>query len=67
VSNEESYLLLVVAVHFVVYRSGTFVASELFLVGCSNVVHEGYCRAPLEYGMTLVVRTSHRSVEVSLR
>jgi hypothetical protein len=68
VSNGESYLLSVVAVHFVVYHGSTFVASELFLVGyCSNVIHEGYCSAPLECGMTLVVRTSHPSVEVPLR
>jgi hypothetical protein len=61
-------LLLVVAVHVVVYHGSTFVASELFLVAdCSNVVHECYCSAPLECGMTLVVRTSHRSVEVPLR
>jgi hypothetical protein len=68
VSKGESYLLFVVVVHVVVYHGSTFVASELFLVGdCSNVVHEGYCSAPLECGMTLVVRTSRRSVEVPLR
>jgi hypothetical protein len=68
VSNGESYLLLVAAVHVVVYHGSTFVASELFLVAdCSNVVHEVYCSAPLECGMKLAVRTSHRSVEVPLR
>jgi hypothetical protein len=67
-SLAQSYLLLVVEVHFVVYHGNTIVASELLLVvDCTNAGHEGYCSAPLECRMTLVVRTSHRPVDVSLR